>query len=495
MPTSKPNIVKGAFLAIAMRWTDRLIGLVSTIILARLLVPADFGIIATATIVIGLADVLLEMGVWVVLMQTRDPAPAHYNTAWTIRFIQTSIMTVAVFFAAPFAAAYFDNPALTPVIQILALTFLLEGLGNIWIITLQKEQQYTRDFNFMFAKRIASFVVTVTGAFLFQSYWALVAGNLAGRMTGVVLSYVMHPNRPRFSLEKFKDIFSLSQWVWARSIAEFFHTRLHEIVVASRESATVMGGYTLAGHLASMPTSELLLPLNRVLFPAFVKVKHDLAELKRVFLLAQGIQALIAIPAGVGMVLVAPEVVALLLGEKWLATIPLVEVLALIGCFSAITSSGFHVLATLGKFRISALYAAIQAAIFAAMAYLAFPTAGAQLISELRVAMAAIGLISFSIFLSRELSGLRVREMAASVLRPTLGAAAMYAVLTILDPHLVFSVGPQLLLKTTLGAVIYSTTALALWILAGRPEGAESYLLEKLSPIARSQLSKFRQKK
>lgn len=163
-----------------MRWADRLIGVVSTIILARLLTPADFGIIATASIVIALADVLLEMGVWVVLMQTKNPTPAHYNTAWTIRFIQTSTMTIIVLLAAPLAADYFGIPELTAVIRVLAFTFLLEGLGNIWIITLQKEQQYTRDFNFMFIKRIASFVITIAGAVLSGSYWALVAGNLGG---------------------------------------------------------------------------------------------------------------------------------------------------------------------------------------------------------------------------------------------------------------------------------------------------------------------------
>lgn len=488
MPNAKPNIIKGAFLAIAMRWADRLIGVVSTIILARLLTPADFGIIATASIVIALADVLLEMGVWVVLMQTKNPTPAHYNTAWTIRFIQTSTMTIIVLLAAPLAADYFGIPELTAVIRVLAFTFLLEGLGNIWIITLQKEQQYTRDFNFMFIKRIASFVITIAGAVLSGSYWALVAGNLGGRLTGVILSYTMHPNRPHFSLEKFREIFSLSQWVWARSIAQFFQTRLHEIVVASRESSAIMGGYTLAGQIAAMPTTELLAPLNRVLFPAFVKVKDDLNELKRVFLLAQGVQALIAIPAGVGMALVADEVVALMLGEKWLAAVPLVEVLALIGCFTAITSSGFHVLSTLGKFRITAVYATIQVAIFAALAYLAFPTAGAQDISYLRVVMAALGLISFSIFLCRELPGLKIREMLASVIRPALGAATMFGVLASLEPQLVVSPALKLVTEIAIGTAAYTATIAITWFLTGRKKGPESYLLEKFSPITKRRL-------
>lgn len=480
MTAAKPNIIHGAFLAIAMRWTDRLIGLLSTIILARLLVPADFGIIATASIAIALADVLLEMGVWVVLMQTKNPTPAHYNTAWTIRLIQTSIMTGVVLLTAPYASAYFNNPELAPVIRVLAFTFLLEGLENIWIITLQKDQQYTRDFRFMFLKRFTGFVVTIACAVVYESYWALVAGNLSGRLTGVILSYAMHPSRPRLSLEKFREIFMLSQWVWVRSIAQYFQLRLHEIVVASRESSSVMGIYTLAGQIAAMPTSELLAPLNRVLFPAFVKVKNDLDELKRVFLLAQSVQALVAIPAGVGMALVAHEIVTLMLGEKWQPAVPLVETLALTGCFTAITSSGIYVLSALGKFRITAMYSWIEVAIFATLAYLAFPDAGAAMVAQLRVVLALLGLISFTLFLCRELPGLKVREMATSVVRPALGASAMYWAITALSPYLNVAPVLQLILKIFIGALVYAVTVFGTWALLGRKAGAESYVLGKL---------------
>ncbi len=479
MTTAKPNLIHGAFLAIAMRWTDRLIGLVSTIILARLLVPADFGVIATASIVIALADVLMEMGVYVVLMQNKNPTEAHYNTAWTIRFIQTSIMTALVLLAAPLAADYFNNPALTPVIRVLALTFLFEGLENIWIITLQKDQQYARDFRFMFSKRFTGFVITIALAFITHSYWALVAGNLGGRLMGVILSYVMHPKRPRFSLEKFSEIFGMSQWVWVRSIATYFQTRLHEIVVANRESASVMGNYSLAGQIAAMPTTELLAPLNRVLFPAFVKVKDNITELKRVFLLAQSVQALVGIPAGVGLALVAREAVTLLLGAKWQAAIPLVETLALLGCLTAITSSGFYVLITLGKIKIVALYAWIQVAVFALLAYALFPEAGADLVARLRLAVAALGLLTFTLFLCKELQGLKASEMFASVVRPAIAVIPMTAAIIAIDQHLALPLLPMLMTKIFAGASAYGLAVLTLWALAGKKPGAESYLLEK----------------
>lgn len=482
MSENKPNIVHGAFLAVAMRWTDRLIGLVSTIVLARLLVPADFGVIATASVVIAFADVMLEMGVLMVLMQTKSPTVADYDTAWTIRLIQTSIMTALVLIGAPYAADYFGNPELTLVIRVLALTFVFEGLENIWIINLQKHQQYARDFHFMFSKRIAGFLITIAVAVIYQSYWAMVAGALGGRLTGVILSYVMHPNRPHFSLARFSEIFSLSQWVWLRSIATYFQRRLHEIVVANRESSATMGTYSLAGQIAAMPTTELLMPLNRVLFPAFVKVKDDLAELKRVYLLAQSVQALIGIPAGVGMALVAHETVLLMLGEKWMSAVPFVEVLAYMGCMTAITSSGFYVLNTLGKFKIVAAYSCSQVLIFAVCAYLIFPEAGADGVARLRLVLAAFGLFTFTLFLRRELKGLKAREMLASVFRPAVGAATMAFVIIQINQALELPLLPMLALKILCGGTVYVITVTMIWYLGGRKSGAESWLLERFGP-------------
>jgi lipopolysaccharide exporter len=479
MPKAQPNIVKGAFLAVAMRWTDRFIGLISTIILARLLLPADFGVVATAGIVIAFADVMLEMGVLVVLLQNKHPTAADYNTAWTIRLIQTSIITAVVLVGAPFAADHFNNPHLTPVIRVLALTFVFEGLENIWIVNLQKNQHYARDFQFMFTKRFTGFLITIIGAFMTQSYWAMVAGTLSGRLTGVVLSYVMHPGRPHFSLEKFKDIFSMSQWVWVRSIARYFQERLHQIVIASRESASVVGTYTLAGQIAGMPSSELLAPLNRVLFPAFVKVKDDLDELKRVFLLAQGVQALVGIPAGVGLTLVAYEAVILMLGEKWVSAVPFVEILAFISCLGAITGSGFYVLVTLGKIRVVALYAWIQVTLFAVLAYLAFPQADALEIAKLRLAMATFGLFTFTVFLKRELPNLKASEMLESIVRPTLATIVMAGAVHGLERALDLPLPIMLVTKILAGGAVYILAVAALWQISGRKAGAESYLLEK----------------
>ena len=204
-----------------MRWADRSIAFVSTLILARLLVPEDFGVIAMASLVIGLADVFFELGVNVALIQNKTPSPAHYDTAWTLRLIQTTLAAIIVVIASPWAATYFNDPRVTLVTQVLAVSLILSGLENIGVVTFQKEMQFGREFQFLFCKRIVGFIVTIVAAWFIRSYWAMVIGALAGRTFGVALSFAMHPMRPRLSLKKFGEIFSVSQWMLVRSIGGY----------------------------------------------------------------------------------------------------------------------------------------------------------------------------------------------------------------------------------------------------------------------------------
>ena len=108
-PTRAVSPARGAVIVVAMRWTDRLIGLVSTLVLARLLVPADFGIVAMASIVVGLIDTLLALGVSSALIQNRNAGREEFDTAWTLGIIQGSMVAGIIWIAAPYAAASFHD--------------------------------------------------------------------------------------------------------------------------------------------------------------------------------------------------------------------------------------------------------------------------------------------------------------------------------------------------------------------------------------------------
>jgi lipopolysaccharide exporter len=475
------SILGGTLIMVAMRWCDRLVGIASTIILARLLVPEDFGIIAMASLAIALADVLLDFGVNVALIQNPNVTHGHYNTAWTLRLIQASIATTVLLLAAPFAADYFNEERLTPVLQVLAFSLLLAAGENIGIIAFQKNLQFGAEFRFMFIRRAAGFFVTILLAWLLRSYWALVVGALTAGAFSMWLSYFLHPMRPSLSLEKFQEVFKVSQWMLVRGVGIYLNQNLHKILVGRWSAATVMGAYTLADEIAAIPTGELLAPLNRVLFPAFSKVQDNLEELKRLLLLAQGVQALLAIPAAVGLALIAEDAVRVLLGEKWLIAVPFVQVLALAGIAHSLTTSGNYVVLVRGRIRDLALLTWTQVALFAVSAF--FLPEQPLAVAWLRLGIASLGILLTFQMLMRVLPIVRPHEILRASVRPIMGASAMAAFVTILPFPAAVPVAAILALKIALGASVYILMVLTAWWLAGRPRGPESYILDTLAGV------------
>jgi len=431
-----------------------------------------------ASIVIGLADVLLDLGVNVALVQNPEATQAHFDTAWTIRLVQTSVATAIVIFAAPFAAAYFKDPRIEPVLYVMSMSLLIAGMENIGVVAFQKELRFGAEFRFVFMRRLAGFLVTVIAVWFLRSYWALVIGTLAGRIVGVLLSYAVHPMRPRLSLAKFREIFSVSQWMLARSIGGYIETNLHRALVGRSSSAATMGAYTMADEISAMPTGEILAPLNRVLFPAFAASRDNLQELKRLFLRAQSVQALITIPAAVGLALVADDAVRLLLGDKWLVAVPFIQVLTMVNVSQALTTSSSYVLIVLGKVRHSVISMWLLICIFGVLAVTVFEGAKPLEIAWLRLIVGTCGGVGIACWLLvRALPIVRYRELFGTSVRPILGSAGMAVALIAAAPYIQLPIGAAIFAKIALGTTTYLTLVLAMWRLAGKPEGAESYLL------------------
>lgn len=470
----------GALIMIAMRWTDRMIGMLSTIILARLLVPEDYGIIAMASLVIGLVDVLLDMGVNTTLIQNANAVQEDYDAAWTLRLIQAALASLLVLAVSGHAADYFHDSRVTSVIQLLALSFPLAALENIGIVKFQKNMEFGLEFRFFFIKRISGFLLAVGAAWLMHNYWALVIGILGMRLTGTILSYVMHPMRPHLSFARMKAMISFSSWNLLRGIGIYLNESLHRFLVGRRESSNVMGAYSMGSEVAALPSTELLAPLSRVLFPIFVKLKHDLPKLKEAFLLALSIQAVVGMPAGTGLAVVSPEMVLVLLGDKWVAAIPFVQIMGAINIVIAISTSGGYVLLALGRAKITALNAWLQVLMFAAIAALVIPKGGAMAIALLRLAVAVCGLFAFFYLIKRELPSLRVLEILNSVWRPSVASALMVIVLLTFPGLDTLSALAQLILRVSIGAIVFCASLLLLWRCSGCPDGAENYLLKNL---------------
>lgn len=475
------SITRGVITTISMRWTDRLIAIVSTVILARLLLPEDFGIVAQASLVLALVRAITDLGVNIALIQKRSPDQNDYNTAWTIRIGQLAIVATMVLALAPYAGSYFGDDRVIPVLQILTLTLVLSALENIGVITFQKEMRFNLDFQFLFAKRITAFIVTVTLAVIWRSYWALIIGMITSSLVGTVLSYLMHSMRPQLSISRFKEIFSISQWTLVRSIGSYFDKNIDRLILGARTSSAIVGGYTVANEISAMPSSEILAPINRVLFPAFARAKEDLAELKRIFLLAHGVQSLIAIPAAIGLALVAPEAVMIILGEKWVFAVPFIQILSLCYGTAALTQSTAYLLMSLGQMKQLALIVWLRVLSFFLLAVIILPTAAPRDIALIRLFAALLGGATLYWILRQKLPIVLKREIWRTLYRPLVAVLVMAVIVYRIGATMNLSDGLMLLTKIVAGAATYSIACLVIWLTAGRPVGAESFILSRLN--------------
>ncbi len=471
------SVPESAIITVAMRWSDRLIGLVSMVVLARLLVPADFGIIVMASVIVGLIDVLLDLGVSAALIHNSKTDRDDFDTAWTIRLIQSALAGIIIILSAPFAADYYNNPLVTDVLYVMALSVVIAGFENIGVVTFQKNMEFGKDFKFFFYKRFTGFVITLIAAFILHSYWAMVIGAFVGRIAGVILSYLMHPHRPSFQLSRFSNIWSFSKWVLLRNVGMYLDTQIDKALVGNRTDASTLGAYSVAKDVSSMPTTELLAPLGRVLFPVFVQKRDDPEIFARSVSTAVGVQVLIALPACIGLALVAEDAVLILLGPNWGLVAPLIQIMAYTNLLISLAHSGSYALLATGKVKLLAIVTWLQTILFLGTVIWLFPQSDATDIATIRVFVVAVGSATLISIVLVQIKTLSAGTYFKPMIRPLFATFTMAFVLVNLHPELVQMMPIlRLIIEIFVGCIAYTGSIIFLWLLFGRPEGAESYL-------------------
>jgi len=472
----------GASWMVLYKLFDRSLGLVSTIVLARLLLPQDFGIVAMATSVIALLELLSAFNLDAALIQHRDASDEHFHAAWTLNLLCASILALLLFALAWPVSVFYREPRLTAVISTLAVGTIIQGLENVGTVNFRKNLDFPREFRFLTVKRLLPFLVTVPLAFWLRNYWALIAGVLVGRVGGVVASYALHPFRPRPSLHRIMDLMHFSKWMLLHNLIAFLKDRSSSFVIGRLSGIGSVGLFSISAEIASLPSTELIAPINRALLPIYAKLAKDPPALAREYLSAMSIIALIGVPAVAGVAVTAPYIVALFLGSKWLDAIPLLQILAFFGITQVLQTNAFAAFLALGKTKpfvqINTIHVIV---LLIGLVTLTGPfgVVGAAW----AYVIAALLLLPVNLAVIRAYLGLKGSEYFKRLWRPIVAAGVMYACVRFLGPQAaaettaVAGVAQSLVVCVLLGAATYVLSDLGLWLASGRPEGAETSVL------------------
>jgi O-antigen/teichoic acid export membrane protein len=472
----------GAGWMVLFKLCERGLGLVSVTILARLLVPEDFGLVAMAMSVIAMLDLLRAFSFDIVLIQQQAVERCHYDTVWTFNVLFSVAITALLVVLAIPTAQFYGEPRLKTIMYFLALATLVTGFENIGIVAFRKELQFHKEFVFQVGKKLIGFCVTIPLAIMLQSYWALLSGTIAAYLGGVVLSYALQSYRPKFCLSAASELFRFSKWLFMNNTLFFLRQRSVDFIVGKLAGAHALGVFSLSYEISNLPTSELVMPINRAVFPGYAKLSARLEELRESYLQVVSSIALFVMPTGVGLVLTADLVVPILLGAKWMEVVPAMQILALGGVLTALQTNNGNVYLALGRPRLLTALATLSVCImFPLVIWLTQSYGSIGTVGGLFLSVVAMLPINFFV-LSRVLK-LKFRQLAGVLWRPAIATVVMWLAgkalkNSLLQSHELAGQALCLVLLVLSGAVVYVVVSLSVWRLVGRPAGAERFVVD-----------------
>jgi O-antigen/teichoic acid export membrane protein len=367
------------------------------------------------------------------------------------------------------------------VVRVLALRAVLGGLENIGIIAFRKDLAFAKEFRFNVYQKLITFAIAVLAAFYLRSYWALVVGIVAGRAISTVLSYRMHPYRPRLSLAALPELWSYSNWMLAVHIGDYVNMKADEMIVGNVAGTAAMGHYNVAADLATAPTVELVLPMSRALFPGYAKLRGHTERVRETYLMALSVVATVSFASAMGIALIAPDLVSVVLGPQWAESTPLIVWLALSGALFAISNTSVTLLSAAGRAKQAGVIGWLRNAVL--LPTLAFLGVGWGAVA-VAGGRAAVMLLFVPILLGAAMRAidLTARQMTGALWRPATASMAMAAVVWSLNGVLPGgSPTSRLVLDAIVGAASFAIATVILWRLAGSPEGPERTALDWLT--------------
>ncbi len=319
----------------------RVISFLRIAILARLLVPTQFGLFGIATLVLNFLEILTETGVNIILVQVREQIEEFIDSAWVVSIIRGVLLFFIVLLSAPFIASFFNTPKALEIIMLISLVPLIRGFINPSEVKFQKDLKFKYEFLFRSSIFLVDSMVAIFFVVLTHSVYGLVLGLIAGAVFELITSFVFIKPTPRLRFNKhyIRDILHKGKWVTSYGVLGYFGDQGDNIVVGKLLGASSLGIYQMIYKISILPLSEIADGVNKVVFPIYVKIANDKERLKRAFLKTSFIVSMLATSLGIIIFLFPREIILIVLGDKWLSGAEALRILSVYGVLHAIGGS------------------------------------------------------------------------------------------------------------------------------------------------------------
>jgi O-antigen/teichoic acid export membrane protein len=320
----------------------KLLNIITVSILAHLLAPEYFGLVALATLTIDYLSVLNDLGLGSALIQRQKNIDESANVAFTLNILAGVILTIITFIVAPYAATFFHEPEVTSILRWLGLTFFISSLGSVHNVLLQRELNFRKRIVPELGNTIVKAIISIGLALAGFGVWSLVMGQLIGASVAALLLWVLLPWRPRLFWDTVigRELFKYGFSIMGNNAITVWEENFDYFVIGRMYTPADLGVYTLAYRLPQTLVLSVLWAMTAVLFPTFSSLQDHKDALKKSFLSVLRYVELIVTPLCLGMFIAADPIIRVVFGEQWVEAIPILRVLSL---YVWVVSIGYHV--------------------------------------------------------------------------------------------------------------------------------------------------------
>lgn len=325
--------------------------LIIFLLLARLLTPQTFGLIALANVFLAFMQIFLDQGFAKALIQRENLEPEHLDAAFWSQVSCGVLLTTITFFGAGLVAEVFEQPKLIPILQCLSLIFIINSLSRVHNALLSRKFAFKIIALRSLWGTVVSGTVGIAMAFAGYGVWSLVTLNIVSELVSFIFMWWAVDWRPkwRFSVKHFQDLYSFGIYLLAFKFIQFFDKRSDNLLIGYFLGEVALGYYAIAYRILEVMTQLLIKTVDKVALPTFSRLQTEPERFRRLFYQTTQFTSLIAFPTYLGVVVFAPELIVSLFGEKWIPATVAMQILALEGIVLSISLFHKSVFMSVGK--------------------------------------------------------------------------------------------------------------------------------------------------
>lgn len=328
-----------------VKWTslasivNALLQILQVTILARFLSPSDFGLMAIVMVVLGFAQAFLDMGISNAIIHKQEITHQQLSTLYWVNILAGLLVYGIVFGSSTFIASFYHEPLLEDMIVVVGIIFLITPFGQQFLVLLEKKLQFQVIAKISIVNKIISLAVTSLLAYYGFGVYSLVYGAITSAMVST-LQYVLiglkyYKPSLYFNLSEIKEFLQFGLYQMGEKIINYFNSQFDTILIGKLLDVESLGIYTIAKELIMKPASIVNPIITKVAFPTMSKIQDDIPRLKAIYLKMINFLASINFSLYVIIIILAPELVVLLFGNKWLEAVPIVQILAIFGAIKS----------------------------------------------------------------------------------------------------------------------------------------------------------------